>query len=248
MMASWWRTLLLILLATAAFLAATFPINQALHFVPETQHPSYRSLQGTLWSGSAEQLVIKNLALGKIHWTAQFPHRPALTYRWQIDSGHSIGKGSVDLFWTQKLSLHQVRAQFDVEKWLDMLLPVKLPLPVSGKAHLTLKQLDWENQTITDLQGQLDIHQLELSKQALGDFHIAFTTADNGDILATLSDQGGPLQVSGTITLSTDKRYRLSLLIGARNPQDPLNNLISFLGKSAPEGQRRITHSGAFSF
>jgi hypothetical protein len=247
-MNNWWRTLLLTVFATLVFFVSTWPAKQLLHFVPKSQQPSYSRLQGSLWSGSADQLVLKHIRLGKVHWDAQLPQRAALTYRWQIDSGHSIGQGLVDIFGNQHLSLRQVRAQLDLEKWLDMLVSAKLPLPVSGKGQVKLKRLELNNQKITDLQGQLEIHQLELSQQALGDLHIEFTTEDNGNIIATLSDQGGPLQVSGSITLSIKNRYRLNILIGARNPKDPLNNLISFMGKSAPNGKRRITNTGEFTF
>lgn len=79
---------------------------------------------------------------------------------------------------------------------------------------------------------------------ALGDFVIELTTRDEA-ILGDVTDSGGPLKVTGTLTLTPDNRYRFVGEISTRDKNNPhLQQALSLLGQPGRDGTRRIDVTG----
>ncbi len=122
-------------------------------------------------------------------------------------------------------------------------------VPVDGQLHVTLHRAAVTRTAIDALDADVTLKGLRWSLSAkpieLGDFTAHAIRTDKGGIEAKLSSPSGPLDVSGTATLSAEGRYALDLKLKSR-PGAPatVRNLLQALGRPDATGAYRLHQTG----
>ncbi len=119
--------------------------------------------------------------------------------------------------------------------------------PLAATVDPERMDLHWRHGILTQLQGPVYLRALRLQGQAvpqLGDVLVSFPGGDppwRGEI----QDQGGPVRVTGELTVSPDGAYTVDLSASAREPGQGSSGLLTFLGAPDAQGNYRLTLSGA---
>jgi hypothetical protein len=226
-------------------LIASFPARLAYAwFAP--QSIDLTDPQGTVWNGSARQLIIHGTAVADLSWNMAF--WPLLT-------------GDIDLLLTARpgggllsaeatfgsdgtLQVSGLRAAFPVET-LQGLIPL---VGVSGSINVNLDSLSIREGRLETLRGTVLISDLEagfISNDNLGSYLIEANSTDTG-ILASVEDREAVLDVAGTITLSSKWDYQFVGQI-AETAATPaaLRSQLAILGTPNERGQRTFRFEGA---
>lgn len=196
------------LLALAFYLAALAMTLPAQRVAGWTGLP-LAEVRGKLWQGSATVVVSKDV-VESVGWRLHpvWPWQGALGARitaqhqgWQADGALALG-------WNGALHL----ADATLAGPLDSPLVARLaPLPLGGMARIGIARATWR-QGLVDAEGVgVDVRGAQVrlgTPLALGDL-AAEVRVDGGRVDGTLRDQGGPLELSGT--LKGDARAGLGL-------------------------------------
>lgn len=108
-----------------------------------------------------------------------------------------------------------------------------LTLSANGQAKAAAGQITWEGAT------------LDLGRPVpLGDIHATFSTDDQG-IHAAINDAGGPLLISGSLSLSPEGHYRFEGIMGTRpTAATELISAMQLLGPDNDSGQYPLDLEG----
>jgi hypothetical protein len=81
----------------------------------------------------------------------------------------------------------------------------------------------------------------------LGDYTVSFVPAPEGQLAATFVDNGGPLEVKGTVSLDARREYVLDALVEPRANANAMlvEGLKIMSGEPDAEGRRRFNLSGS---
>jgi hypothetical protein len=204
------------------------------------------SVDGSLWSGSCAGMTIAHNPLGDVSWELQ-PLRLGfgeLAAHATAAHGAAQARADVALSFGARLTARNLVA--DVP--LDPSLIPGLPASLSGRAHFDLRLVRMEHGVITQLQGRIEVHDLEDHSgeaTALGSYVIEFPAAPGGEPVGKLHDLDGPLAVEGTMRLTRQPGFDLQGEVTARPGAPPaLINNIRFLGSPDALGRRPFGISG----
>jgi hypothetical protein len=80
----------------------------------------------------------------------------------------------------------------------------------------------------------------------LGDYTVTLVPAPEGEIAATVVDNGGPLEVQGTAKLDASRTYSIDALVEPRAnaPEMLVQALALMTGDPDAEGRRRLSLTG----
>jgi hypothetical protein len=80
----------------------------------------------------------------------------------------------------------------------------------------------------------------------LGNYRAELAPADQPGIVAVVKDEGGPLELSGRISLAPDRSFSLDALIKARPgaPEVLVQGVEIVTGEPNAEGRRRFLQQG----
>lgn len=207
---------------------------------------------GTLWSGSARQVLIGGLQLGQTSWrTSALPLLLGrLTVNVDTELPGGFARGDVTLAIGGKISISDFEAAAPMES-LGRLLGFP---QASGDAILHLQTAVLVDGWPNELVGNLRLGNVPLavggipgdnSINLLTEFDVPDATED-GSLPGRLSDQGGPLEIDGTITLSPPTSYSIDAFINTRPEAPPeLRQGLMLIGPEGPNGSRQFTMSGS---
>ena len=120
-------------------------------------------------------------------------------------------------------------------------------LKPDGSLSVNLANVQIKGKVPTTITGNITWHDAVvtlLKPMSLGGLEAKFSSAD-GTIKGVLSDDGGPLQVQGLLTLTPVGDYDLNLALSVRDPkQTDLSNALRSLGRPDNRGQYHIKRSG----
>jgi len=239
--------------AYLAFTLASFPAATAYRwFAP--RELALAGVEGTLWSGRAAAGAVANVAVQDIRWTL----RP-----WMLLLGRVAAEGEARLadgFVSTHVTATPSRLELADLRASTSLTTLSRALPISGArglANLSLDRLVLENGRPSAVAGKLRVQQLEvvpfisMGRQAqllpLGDYDVVLGDDQNGKLVATIKDAGGPLEVGGTVTFDAARKYVIDALI---KPRDGANaDLVQGLNAMTPEpdtaGRRHLQLEGS---
>ncbi|MDE2150261.1 MAG: type II secretion system protein N [Gammaproteobacteria bacterium] len=177
---------------------------------------SIDGVSGSLSKGEAAALSLRGRpSLQRLHWQLRPVWLLLGRFDWTIGGGDSALHFAGELQW----GLGGMRARhLTAGGRLKDLLPLAgLPfVPADGVATLKLDRLRLAGSRIVGLRGQAQIQHLNwtLTQQPLelGTFNADLSTAD-GTLSARLSTLAGPIDVGGTASLNSDRRYELNLTL-----------------------------------
>jgi hypothetical protein len=231
--------------AYVAFTLAIFPATAALRwFAPPGVN--FAGVSGTL-------LSVEGFTAGALRWNV----RPAALLLGRISAAVEarIPDGFVNGVVTASpasVELSDLRAATS----LPALAPVLPVRGMRGQASIALEQLVLEDGWPATVVGELKLAGLETTPLIpdgsgallpLGDYTITFTPAPAGALAARFVDNGGPLEVTGTLNLDDTRTYALDALIEPRAgaPESLVEGLRVMTADPDAEGRRRLTLTGS---
>lgn len=204
------------------------------------------SVDGSLWSGSCTSLTIAHEPIGDVTWELH----PLRLFFGQlaahVTAVHGAAQASADvaLSFGARVTAHNLVGDLP----LDPNIIPGLPRTLSGQAHFDLPLARMEHGVVTELQGRIEVHDLEDHSgeaTALGSYVIEFPAAASGEPLGKLHDLDGPLAVEGTMRLTRQPGFDLQGEVTVRPGAPPaLINNIRFLGSPDALGRRPFGISG----
>ena len=236
--------------AYLAFAIVSFPASIAQRwFAPDTL--ALAGIEGTIWRGSAEYGGYAGLAFSDLQWqlhpTALLAGRISLDAEARLTDGFlrtalTVSGGGIrfrDLAATTNLSA----------------LGSVLPLPgVRGNLSLALDELELVDGWPVAAAGTVRVANLSapplipvtgVSSIALGDYSARLTTTESVGIEAVVTDDGGPLELSGHADLGSDRSYHLTSKIRPRADASPeLVEGLKFMAPADAEGWHDIEQRG----
>ena len=75
---------------------------------------------------------------------------------------------------------------------------------------------------------------------SFGDLHLDFNAEKEGGSSASIKDSGGPLSISGKLSLSKNAVLHLSTKLSARETGSSLDQMLSILGKKDQSGRVQL--------
>lgn len=204
------------------------------------------SVDGSLWSGSCSAMSIAHNPLGDVSWELH----PLRLFLGQLAvhatavHGTAQASADVELSFGQRITARRLVGDLP----LDPAIIPGLPATLRGQAHFDLPLARLEHGIVTQLQGRIEVHDLEdRSGQAtaLGSYVIEFPAVAGGEPVGKLHDLEGPLAVEGTMRLTRQPGFDLQGEVTARPGAPPeLINNIRFLGSPDALGRRPFGISG----
>ena len=205
---------------------------------------SAQNVQGSVVQGSAQsvklsatvrleaiawRLRVLLLLLGRIEYTLQLT-APELNIR-----------GVAGLGFDRQLRITALNGQLPLPKAIA--LAGRPPPPLNGAMELENVELRLDrNGRPLQAGGLIRLRNVQTSfgnPLSLGDFKLQLQT-QSADIVASIQDQGGPLQLNGSLTLTPDNRYRFTAQAAPREQDNrELQQALNLLGR--PDGNGKWT-------
>lgn len=246
---SWWA---LGVGAYVAFTIATFPAGVALQwFAPRSV--TFAGVGGTLWSGSAASATAGGFTADTLRWRV----RPAALFLGRISS--DVEARIPDGFVAGNVMASPGGVRFTELRGATSLPALAAVLPVRGmrgQASLALESLVLEDGWPTAAVGELKLASLEAmplipdgsgALLPLGNYTVTLVPAPDGELAATFVDNGGPLEVQGTLSLDAARSYTIDALIKPRAgaPESLVEGLKIMSAEPDAEGRRRLNLTGS---
>jgi hypothetical protein len=238
--------------AYVAFTLATFPATTALRwFAPPGV--TFAGVAGTLWSGSAESCSVDGLTIDALRWRTH----PASLFLGRISA--SVEARIPDGFVAGVVTASPASVRFSDLRGATSLPALTAVLPVRGmrgQASVALDELVLENGWPATIVGELRLAGLETAPLIpdgsgallpLGDYTITFLQAPAGALAAQFVDNGGPLEVAGTLNMDNTRTYVLDALVEPRAgaPESLVEGLKIMTAEPDAEGRRRLNLTGS---
>jgi general secretion pathway protein N len=211
-----------------------------------------RAPAGSVWHGACGQLRVPGAELDGIGWSLHF--WPLLLGRLELElrSADARAPGTVRLTRAPggRLELSDLHADLPLDAGLVPLFPAGW----SGQLQLALTSIVFSDGKLALVQGTVTARSLAQRSPAMpfGSYQLDFfpvtgrASARAGLISAQLHDLGGPLAVTGTLTIRGSE-YELSGLVSARaEASAELAKAVGFLGPADVQGRRTFTLGGTF--
>ncbi|HEX5420330.1 MAG TPA: type II secretion system protein N [Gammaproteobacteria bacterium] len=241
------------LLAYLAFAVSSLPAAAVYRFFAP-QELRLLGVDGTLWSGGAALGSASGFPLHDIHW--HIDASALLTGRLAGRVQARLSDGFVDTRFSARpigADLTALQASTSLPA-LAALLPIK---GIQGLVSLALGEVRFENGRLVAAVGQVRLSQLAVptlmpaggrsEPVELGNYEIVFKDTGGRGIAAEFHDTGGPLQVSGTLSLDPKQRYEIKGLLAPRAnaPKELVQGLELVTGSPDAKGQRAFSLTGS---
>lgn len=241
-----WTVVTVIVFIT--FLVLTLPARHMLGWIGGGQL-AVQGVDGSAWRGRVFRLALNQQAVGPLVW--QFDPLMLLTgrteYRVYVQSGNGGGelRTGVSLLGTRYVRDAQLSIPAaDIAQQLQLNL-----VSLGGNFQTDIDKLNFNAGWIDALEGRIvwqDAQVQDPSQVELGNLQMQLSLRDT-QIVGALSDDGGPLELSGEVFIGQDKSYRLNALVKARDGADPqLQQALQLLGDPDAQGHYRLQLNGTF--
>jgi len=262
------RTLIIGVLAVLAFaviLIARLPASWVVPSPPS--QVACADTDGTIWSGGCTGLTIQGQNVGDATWElhplpllsgkiaahvvlsrAPAPPGPAGSAR--LTQGAAVSapahaEGDLESGFSGKdISVRHLKTDLS----FDPTLVPQLHLPFAGSLHAELSQVQVKNRAITQVQGEVQVHDLNdrSDNMDLGSYSLTFP-GGSGEQTARLQDLGGPLAVEGTVRFTNEPGVVVDGLVAARpTASRDLQDQLRVLGTPDAQGRRPFSFASTF--
>lgn len=200
------------------------------------------SIQGTLWSGKAQQVNFQKTPVGTVTWKF-IPNNlltGKLTYQLTINNGTSVANGFIHLLPDLSIQLQDIQAQAS----LADILPLYGPMPMTMNGHTLLKidNILIKNNKLLAFTGILKFKNMMLPPDTgLGNYQAQINLKKEG-LVAVFKDQKATLELAGTLLLTKTGFLKISGNIANRdNKNIGLTQMLAFIGKPSSGGKRKFS-------
>jgi hypothetical protein len=212
-----------------------------------------RTLEGTVWAGTALGLSAGSLRIDRLQW--RLAPTGLLRARLQADlvatlGGDGFANGTVAVG-PGGVAVRDVTAAASP----GALLPAAAALGPAAQLQLKVEAVDWRDGWISSAIGRAEVVEAEVAFGAAAagmprsSFAISVdapAVAAGEPLVGTLRDTGGPLELSGTVTLKPSLEYAIDGVARARPGAPPaLTQGLALLGPPDPAGRHAISFAGS---
>ena len=225
-------------------LVVTFPARVAYQwFAPPDIQLS--SISGSIWNGSAAEGLAGGAYLRDISWRLQPAKLFSGALAFQTSANPASGSMNADVAMGLSGSLALTDLVGNVP--LDLVHNAFQQAGISGDVSLQFSRLVLENGLPVDADGSVTVANFfarDLSASVLGDYRAVFQSG--GDVVTgSVEDVSGVLDISGTITINSDRSYSLIGEVAALPGAPPsIEQQLRFLGSPDERGMRPFRFEG----
>jgi general secretion pathway protein N len=240
------RGVLITVLAVVAFAVIVIARLPASWVVPEPPSAvSCAAVDGSIWNGTCAGLVAQGSPVGDLVWDVHALRLLSGKLSVNVVLTRPAGsvRGDFEVGLDKSVTARNVKAELPLDQDLMSMLPRNLrSLHGSARADIALAHVT--NNIVTQLQGRIELHDLEDRDREvtpLGSYSVTFP-GGSGEPTGQLQDLGGPLSVQGTVRLTQDKPgIDLQGYITPRADAAPsLVNQLEYLGSPDSQGRREF--------
>lgn len=208
------------------------------------------TLGGTIWRGYTDVLVVGGRSLGAVSWRLRPAHfflgRLALDVELQRADGEA--RAGLRLGLGHRIAVRNLEAHLP----LAALPPGITPSGWTGVLRADLEELSLRSGAVPRIEGIVELLQLHAPPPqgaAIGSYRLQFDAASlRGDqLVGTVQDLEGPMQVSGTVSLGADRSYVVEGLVAPRaGASEAVTGTLRFLGPPDAQGRRPFSVAGTY--
>jgi len=233
------------------FLLFTAPAAPVINLVLDQKNPQFRiqGISGTLWNGHAQRITIKSShTITNTNWSVIFWR--LLTGELGIDFDTTYNNqpvsGSAGLGLGNTISMRDIHAELDAHSFGDMM---GMPLgELSGNISLNLESVYWDQESIPTASGTILWNKAAITvaeKAELGNVSIILSESDANPLIATISNKGGHLKLSGQANVSEDGKYDLDLkLLPGAEASNNVKSSLAMFAKKQSDGNFVVKNTG----
>jgi general secretion pathway protein N len=228
-----------------AVLITTFPARVAYNwFAPPDI--VLTGVEGSVWNGVASEGVAAGAYIKKLEWSVE--PKTLLTGKLSFKLSAEPGAGKINANVTVGLNNSLVLTDLIGTLPLDIVHQAFQQEGIRGDLSLNFEKVVVENGLPVDVSGNVTVanfYEPGLSASKIGDFKAEFQS-ENGNIIGSIDDISGILNVEGTITLSPNRSYSIIGNVAARpNAPPSVNQRLQFLGSADERGFRPFRFEGS---
>jgi general secretion pathway protein N len=243
-----WPLVVLGIVSFLVFAIWTLPASVLLRWLPPNVHVD--GVHGSAWRGNAAVVEVGSAMLGEARWTLH----PLALFIGHVKADVNVKRLDGFAQGVVTASAKQIKlTDLSASLPLAALPPEIVPGGWMGTVNLRLSSLQLEQGWPTALTGTVEVLQLTgpaRNPTNIGSYKVAFpapnASADATTLVGAITDVGGPMQITGTLQLKSDRTYLIDGLIAARPdaPRD-VSNALQFLGPPDAQGRRPFSLSGS---
>lgn len=205
---------------------------------------------GSIWSGTCSGMTVQRQPIGDLSWEVHASRLLSGKFAASVNLTRApagSARGTVEVGFGGHLSGRDIH----VDLPLDPTLMPQLPRNLTGSVHADLASIELTGHAITSVQGQIEAHDLQMGTGAAaepyGSYSLTFNPSSQPPPLGQLRDLGGPLELEGTVRLTSEPGFDLEGLVKARaNAPEALVRELQFLGSPDAQGRRPIALAATF--
>lgn len=240
---------LLGLIAYLVFMVIQFPATTLFGLLAQrVPDLTLQQAQGSILQGSAHHLRVQDVEIKSLSWRWRPLDLITGRIKYQLTAEDPVLAltGSISMDWNRRFEFHDLSGRLPLTRVISLVNRASPPLEGLLELDLATLRLDEKGLPHT-VQGTVRLirtHTTLGKPVELGDFDIELTTEDQG-ILGTVTDRGGPVRLTGNLTLTPDNRYRFVAEISARDNDDQhLRQTLSLLGPPGKDGTWKMDVTG----
>jgi len=209
-------------------------------------------VSGTAWSGTAERLSLGGVTLGPVRWNVR-PSR-LLTGQLAADIEATLpdgfANGNIAFGVGGRLAISDLEAAAPLS-WLAPAAGA-----AGGQVAARFDELAFDGERVETARGTLKVAGVVLPlasagrQLGAGTYSVAFDAEalDSAEPLTgVLRDEGGPLEITGTVLFTPPRSYELTGRAKPRPEAPPeLRNALQMLGPATPDGAHDLSVAGSF--
>jgi general secretion pathway protein N len=243
----WLLLLLLVLLVGVVLLLALFPARLAVDWLgPRLAPLELQGVGGSLWTGQARELRMHGQPLGAVTW--RVAPQSLLSRRVDVDltldgeqyrgSGFVSARRELTVISNARISMpaQQMQPALDIPA-----------LNLRGTVDIELDRAELVNNFPRLLEGRAFWRNAAVDGAAaaeLGELVAEFRTADDGALVGSVTDTGGPLAADGQFRLAFTG-FEADAVLMARDGNPQVMEALRYVGEVQPDGSSILQIRGS---
>lgn len=241
-----WPLVVLGVVTYLVFAIATLPASVILSRLPPSVVTA--GVEGTAWNGRAQIVQVAGAQIGSVQWNLHA--LPLFTGRVRTDLKVARSDGFIETRLSMPMSGGTLAlSNLTGSLPLSALPPSVAPGGWTGIVNARLQQLELANGWPAQIEGTVEINDLTGPARRpsnVGSYKATFPPGTSGDeIVGALADQGGPLEIAGSIRLKPDRSYVIEGSVAPRpEASRSMTDSLRFLGEPDAQGRRPFSLAG----
>ena len=206
----------------------------------------FSGVSGTLWNGQAMHGVAADIYLNNTTWSfkplALLTGKASLDFSTQTTAGRINGNVAAGI--TGAITLSDFTGRLS----LSAIHPALAQNGVEGSVDVQMETVVLKDGFPTDAAGIVLLNSLTtraFGNESLGSYRATISSSDDG-IIAQVEDTAGPVDLTGNASLTSDRLYLFTGLVGETASTPPIiRQNLRFLGSADENGQREFRFEGS---